>query len=342
MTGSEHGAQHDTEELEFFSAAGELTCLPARYEPELHIPARGPLTLRHAVVGEDRPVIQYRLPLSARKDQRAREALEREAGAALSIEREYGAERYRALFTRFAGHNLDAAEPFVLYAATSAPGAEPLSRFAGRLSVEQLRAVMAQLTLVTRLLEHVGFVHRALTPQTVWWDGKKVRVAEPYAAIPAGVPREPYGQAPWSSPEQRSGTGAADPRDDLWSVAQLTYFLVAGRPAEGTGPPPDLDSYRQLAAFRDSGVFAPRADQRPDAAQVLRLLNRPDPLAGASGAADPLDVYRDEFERLLAAKRADLAEDPAEQGAGKGETLLVTPNGWSILRGLAARKGGDR
>jgi hypothetical protein len=342
MTGAEHGAQHDTDELEFFTPTGELTSLPARYEPELHIPARGPVTVRHAVVGEGRPVIQYRLPPSARKDQRAREALEHEAGAALAIEREYGAERYGALFTRFAGHNLDAAEPFVLYAATPAPGAEPLSRSVGRLSVEQLRAVMAQLTLVARLLEHVGFVHRALTPQTVWWDGKKVRIAESYAAIPAGVPREPYGQAPWSAPEQRAGTGAADPRDDLWSVAQLTYFLVAGRPAEGTGPPPDLDSYRQLAAFRDSGVFAPRADQRPYAAEVLRLLNRPDPLAGAFGAADPLDAYRDEFEQLLAAKRRDLAGDPAEERAATAETQLVTPNGWHILRGLGARKGGDR
>ena len=356
--------QHSTG-LEFFTPAGGLVSFPVHYEPEVPAPGRDPVVIRRAVL-KGRSVIQYRLPRSAAKDRRAREALEREVRAALALTREYGSERHRRHFTRFAGHNLDASEPFVLYADTQAPGAEPLARCAGRLGVEQLRTVMAQLTRVVRLLGHAGFVHRALTPQTVWWDGKHVRIAGPYAALPTGVPREPYGPAPWSAPEQRSGRGTADSRDDLWSAVQLMYFVVSGRPAEGTGQPPDLAAYSQLAALHDSGVFAPRAGQRPHAADVLRLLGEDDPLTGSVGAADPLERYRDEFERLLADKRSNLSRGPAERPAARptddpaddfaddhaGDsaddpadpdgTLLVTPNGWSIRRGLRGWKGGDR
>lgn len=92
--------------------------------------------------------------------------------------------------------------------------------------------------LAVRLLEATGLVHRAIGPDTVHWDGRHVRLAEPYAALRAGEPREAYGAAPWASPEQRRGTGAADPRDDLWSVAQLVYFLAAGRPTGARARPP--------------------------------------------------------------------------------------------------------
>jgi hypothetical protein len=356
MTAEQHPAG-----LEFFTPAGELVSFPVRYEPEVPAPGREPVVIRRAVL-KGRPVIQYRLARSAAKDRRAREALEREVRAALALTREYKAERHRMHFARFAGHNLDASEPFVLYADNQAPGAEPLARCAGRLGVEQLRTVMAQLTRVVRLLGHAGFVHRALAPQTVWWDGRSVRIAGPYAALPAGVPREPYGWAPWSAPEQRSGRGTADSRDDLWSAVQLMYFVVSGRPAEGTGQPPDLAAYSQLAALHDSGVFAARADRRPHAADVLRLLGEDDPLTGAVGAADPLERYRDEFERLLADKRSNLsrgpyerpaaepaggpadgpADSPADAAADRDGTLLVTPNGWSIRRGLRGWKGGDQ
>lgn len=357
--------QQPPAELEFFTPAGVLVSFPVRYEPELPAPGREPVVIRRAVL-KGRPVIQYRLPRSAGKDRHARDALEREVGAALALTREYGTELHRRYFAPFAGHNLDASEPFVLYADAHTPGAEPLSRCAGRLGVEQLRTVMAQLTRVVRLLGHVGFVHRALAPQTVWWDGKNVRIAPSYAALPAGVPRGPYGAAPWSAPEQRSGRGTADSRDDLWSAVQLMYFVVSGRPAEGTGQPPDLGAYSQLAALRDSGVFAASAGQRPSAAEVLRLLGEDDPLTGITGAADPLDRYRDEFERLLAGKRRNLSRIPAERPAGGPEDglvgesgvepadghagepadregpLLVTRNGWSVRRGLRAWKGGDR
>ena len=296
-------------ELEFFTPGGELIRLTARFERERQVPGRERVAARHIVAGQGWRVRQYRLPGSASRDQRAREALERETGAALAVERAHGAEPYAQVFTRLVGHNLDAAEPYVLYDVPAAP-AEPLAHRKGTLGVEQLRSVLAQLILAVRLLEDVGFVHRALTPDTVRWDGRTVRVAELYGAIPAGAPREAFGQAPWAAPEQRKGTGAADPRDDVWSVAQLTYYLLAGRLSDGMGPPQDLDGYRQLTALRDSGAFAGTAADRAHAADVLRLLNRHDPLGGLVRAADPLDAGRDEFDRLVAEKRRALGRGP--------------------------------
>ena len=304
------------------------------------------MTTRHVVTDGGRQLVQYRLPLSARRNQQARKALEREAGAALAIERAYGTEPYARLFTRFVGHNLDAAEPFVLYS-TAAPGSAPLTRSAGRLGVQQLRTVMTQLMLVARLLEHVGFVPPGPDPAERVVGREEGGSREPSGAIPVGTPREPYGEAPWATLEQRRGTGAADPRDDVWSVAHLSYLLAGGSDG-GAGPPPDLDGYSQLAALRQSGAFETAAVQRPYAADVLRLLGRPDPLADvARSAADPLDAYREEHEQLLASKRRDLGavrDDGfgAEPRDGDPSGRPATRNGWSVWRGLTARKGGER
>ncbi|MGW8375255.1 hypothetical protein [Streptomyces sp. ODS28] len=357
MTGGGEGR----DELEFFTPRGEVIRLAAEFGQDRHVPGREPVSARYVAMGEGWRVLQYRLPLPARKDHRARDALEREARAALAIERAYGSEVYADVFTRLVGHNLDASEPFLLYAAAPATGTEPLARHTGRLSVEQLRAVMGQLTLAVHLLSNIGFVHRALTPDTVLWDGKKVRVGEPHAAVHTGAPREAFGQAPWAAPEQRRGTGAADSRDDVWSVAQVTYHLLAGRPGDGAGPPSDLDGYRQLAAFRDSGAFAAGAEGRSHAIDVLRLLNRSDPLGGVSRPADPLDAGREEFDRLLAAKRRDLGHGPeggqdgedgrteagdGREGAGERRDAAGprpgARNGRPVRRGLWSRRSGGR
>ncbi|MCP9943873.1 hypothetical protein LUX12_02170 [Streptomyces somaliensis] len=151
-------------------------------------------------------------------------------------------------------------------------------------------------------------MYRAIGPDTVRWDGRHVRLAEPYAALRAGAPREAYGAAPWASPEQRRGTGAADPRDDLWSVAQLVYFLVAGRPGQGTGPPADLADFRGLAALDRSGAFAPLAAGRPAPAELMRLLNVPDPLARAADDPGPPGDGTG-YDARIARKRADLGLD---------------------------------
>ncbi|MFC7302786.1 hypothetical protein ACFQVC_00970 [Streptomyces monticola] len=300
-----------TDELEFRTHKEEPVRFAARFGADRPVPGREPLLARKVVLASGWSVLQYRLPLSAQGNASAYAALEREVSAAVAVERRFESDRYVELFTRVIGFDLEAAEPFVLY---RVPDGAPVAGRQGALTVEEQHQVLTQLTLAVRLLEDLGLVHRAITPHSVRWDGTHIRLAEPGHALRTGEPREAFGAAPWSAPEQRSGTGVADPRDDLWSVAQLMYFLLAGRPGPADGPPPDLPEFRRLAALEGSGAFAPLAAARPAPAELMRLLNAPDPLLSAPPGADPLARSRGEYDSQIAVKRGRLGLDGVRQG----------------------------
>ncbi|MER5311782.1 hypothetical protein ABT034_28775 [Streptomyces sp. NPDC002773] len=303
------------QELEFLTPQEARLRFAVRFGEDREPPGRPGVLARRAVLGaSSMPVIQYRLA-SSHGDPQAYGLLEREVAAAVALERRYGTAQFVAVLPRIAGFDLTAAEPFVLY---RPPGGRPLSAWAGNLGADAPEAITGQLALAVRLLGDLGLVHRAISPDTVRWDGARVRLCEPYAALRAGEARLPFGAAPWASPEQRAGLGDADPRDDLWSVAELAYYLLSGRPDRGEGPPADLADYRRLAALEHSGLFSPRAADRPQPAELLRLLNVPDPLAAAVGAADPLDRWRAEYDTQIARKRALSGGSPPSTGAGAG------------------------
>ncbi|MFI0976499.1 hypothetical protein ACH4SP_05670 [Streptomyces sp. NPDC021093] len=288
------------EELEFFLPKGDSVRFAAGFGEDRRTPGRVGMLSRDASLGRGWQVVQHRLPLSARGNPSAYDALEREIAAAVTVERSYGEEEYGEIFTRLVGFNLEVAEPFVLY---RRPAGEPLAGLAGSLGIQAQRNVIGQLVLSVRLLGSAGIVHRDLTPHTVRWDGARVQLTEPYCAARVGDPRDAFGTGPWASPEQREGQGDADERDDVWSVAQLAYTLLSGRQGNSGGPPVDLADYRQLAALGGGRAFEPRVTERPLAAELLRLLGAPDPLAGASPHSDPLLRGRDEFDARTAKKR---------------------------------------
>ncbi|MCP9986010.1 hypothetical protein LUX01_04095 [Streptomyces sudanensis] len=325
-------------ELAFLTHEGDPVRFSARFGADREPPGRPGRLARTVTLGADWTVLQYRV---APGDARAHAALEREAAAAVALERRYGRERFGELFTRVVGHDLDAPEPFVLYRIADG---EPLASHGGALGVGERQRVATQLVLAVRLLEATGLVHRAIGPDTVHWDGRHVRLAEPYAALRAGEPREAYGAAPWASPEQRRGTGAADPRDDLWSVAQLVYFLAAGRPDRGAGPPADLADFRGLAAFDRGGAFAPLAAGRPAPAELMRLLNVPDPLARSAGGSSappaddsaPVTAGPTGYDDRIARKRADLGLDRPPPEDPEGETRQARRRWWPVR--TAARR----
>ncbi|MDV9192821.1 hypothetical protein R6L23_32220 [Streptomyces sp. SR27] len=290
------------QELEFLTPQEAPVRFVVRYGEDRRPPDRPGFLARRAFLGTGAvPVHQYRLASSAQGDPGTYGLLEREVSASVALERRYGGARFGAVLTRIVGFDLTAAEPFVLY---RPPGGRPLADWGGRLSAEDQEAIIGQLAMTVRLLGDLDLVHRAIAPDTVRWDGTRVRLREPYAALRAGEPRDPFGAAPWASPEQRAGRGAADPRDDLWSVAEIAYYLLAGRPDRGEGPPRDLADFRRLAALEHSGLFSPHAAQRPHPEELLRLLHVPDPLAGGLGPADPLDRWRTEYDHQIARKRA--------------------------------------
>ncbi|WP_158710982.1 hypothetical protein [Streptomyces albus] len=296
--------------MKFLTPGGDAHRTTARLHADLRLPGREPLTARMVTLDDGRRLLQYRLPFSAQGDNAAYGALERQVGAGVAIERRYGSEGFGEVFTRLAGFDLEAAEPYVLY---RAPDGEPVAGRRGSLAVAEQQKLLAQLVLAVRLLEEAGLVHREITPDTVRWDGTHVRLAEPYAAQRIGEPRESFGAAPWAPPEQREGTGTADTRDDLWAVGRLVYFLLSGRPGPAAEVPHDLGEFRRLAALGDSGLFDPRAANRPGPSDLMRLLRVPDPLAAAA-PADPLGAARAEFDAQRAKKREEpgTAEPPQE------------------------------
>ncbi|MFB6836713.1 hypothetical protein [Streptomyces sp. NPDC056361] len=289
------------QELEFRTHEEVPVRFAVRYGEDHRQPGRPGVVARRAVLGAGWPVLQYRLTASAHGDPHAYGLLEREVSAAIALERRYGQLKFGAVFARIVGFDLTAAEPFVLY---RPPAGRPLTEWAGRLGADDQERITGQLSMAVRLMAEIDLVHRAVAPDTVRWDGARVRLCEPYAALRAGEAREPFGAAPWASPEQRAGAGAVDPRDDLWSVAALAYYLLSGRPDRGEGPPADLADYRRLAALGQSGLYSPRAAERPHPAELMRLLHVPDPLATGVGAADPLSRWRTEYDLQLARKRA--------------------------------------
>ncbi|MFD3534377.1 hypothetical protein [Streptomyces sp. NPDC058664] len=333
------------QELEFLTPQEAQLRFAVRYGEDHRPPGRPGVLARRAVLGTGAvPVLQYRLTSSGHRDPHAYGLLEREVAAAVALERRYGTAQFVAVLPRIVGFDLTAAEPFVLY---RPPGGRPLSAWAGRLGTDDPEAITGQLAMAVRLLGELGLVHRAITPDTVRWDGARVRLCEPYAALRAGEEREPFGTAPWASPEQRAGRGAADPRDDLWSVAELAYWLLSDRQDRGEGPPGDLADYRRLAALGHSGLFSPHAGERPHPAELLRLLDVPDPLATGVGAADPLDRWRAEYDTQVARKRALSTGAPPGAGPdadtpevhGQGERSPRTSPRTSVFRRVFG--GGD-
>jgi serine/threonine protein kinase len=282
--------------LRFFAPTGQPVELSVTYGPGR--PAGPGCRVRSVVASRGWNLEQYLVPLEGRSTAGAREGLEREIGAAVAISRRVADTPLRDAFLPFAGYDLDADEPFVLY---EPPRGELLTSFAGTLLPEEVQQVVADLVAAVRVMEAVGVVRRDISPSTVRWDGERVQLDRPSRADMAGRPRTPTGAPPYAAPEQLEGTGRLDCRDDLWSVAQLGYAIYTGRPSTTLGPPPDLRTIQALAG-PVGPLFAARAGQRPRPVEALRLLSRVDPLP-PERAADALANGRAAFDRALRAKR---------------------------------------
>ncbi|WP_165953871.1 hypothetical protein [Streptomyces sp. 8K308] len=306
-------------ELEFHTPAGRPERLSAVWDRDREVRGRHPLVARRGRLGDGWRVWQVRLPGTARGDERAREALEHEVGAAVALHRAVGDGPHGQLFTRLVGYDLDASEPFVVYAPRRG---RALADCGAQLNGKQLHVLMRGLVQAVRLLEHVGYVCRAISPDRIWWDGRSAWLSELFGAVPTGQPRTAFGEEPWAAPEQRAGVGESDARDDVWSVARVMYAVFAGHPGPATGPPADLDAYPGLTALSDAGAFSPRAADRPGPRRVLRLLDVDDPSRGVP--LDDLEAGRLDFDEKLAAKRRSLGlaapaggqDDAARVGGG--------------------------
>ncbi|MGX1542036.1 hypothetical protein [Streptomyces adustus] len=288
-------------DLSFTTPGGLRHRAPARFGPELGRVVRPPLLARELMLGGAWKGVQVRLSSADVRDPHEFQALEAEVGAALTVHRAFLGSPFQGLFPVPVGYDMDAAEPFLIYAT---PRGESATGLVHGISTTDQRIIERDLVLAVRLLEGLGLVHRGIVPAAVRWDGERAQLWDLGATARIGAPRTPWGTAPYASPEQRSGVGEVDARDALWSTAQLMYQLVAGRQGRPDGPPADLDAYRSLAQSLGD-AFAPRAEDRPTPARLLGLLAPdPDPATVLMAGPDPLEPYRREFEAVLDRKRA--------------------------------------
>ncbi|MFF0835749.1 MULTISPECIES: hypothetical protein [unclassified Streptomyces] len=313
-----------TDKLAFNLPSGRRRVTPARFGPESRRDRLLPQLIRNCVLDDEgQQCLQVRLGAAEAANPAARALLDTEAGTALHLHRVLDDTEYAALFPRIIGYEPDAAEPFLLYAA---PRGVPAARTHVMAATDQQR-LTRDLMLALCLLADQGLVPRGVSPATVLWDGARVQLWGLEAMTRTGRPRTPWGRPPYCSPEQRRGDGPADPRDAVWSAAQVLYRLVTGRPGPADRAPADLGEHRALdGTLRQA--FAPRAADRPTPAQLLELL--------APGAArrvrlalpaDEERPHRQAFEEALRLKRQAPAARAADgsgaaaDGPGAGEVL---------------------
>ncbi|MCM2388843.1 hypothetical protein [Streptomyces albipurpureus] len=299
-------------ELPFVTPQGVHHTLHVQLGPDRPRLVRPPVLAR-PVQSEEWKGVQVRLPASESGNHIAYSLLEAETAAALALHCGYGGTRFRGLFPVPVGYDMNAPEPFILYAA---PRGRPVSALNQGVSTGDQRIIERDLVLAVRLMEVVGLVHQGIVPAAVRWDGQGAQLWDLGSITRIGRPRTPCGVPPFASPEQRTGVGETDARDALWSVGQVLHQIVTGRPGSADGPSPDLARHRSLAQTL-TPVFAPLATGRPSAAALLdRLMPGADTQALNTALPDPLEPYRRDFDAAMGRKHASLVRAGRNTGTG--------------------------
>jgi serine/threonine protein kinase len=127
-------------------------------------------------------------------------------------------------------------------------------------------------------LAAAGIAHRALNPETVWWDGERrqAQITDFSLSLVFGAPRTPLpGQEAWIPRDQREITFKAGPvgeRDDVWAAARLIFHVWNdGAPVRSRA---DL-AHGGLDELLGDAFGAP--DTRPPASELLRRLGETNP-----------------------------------------------------------------
>ncbi|MEU9731302.1 hypothetical protein [Streptomyces sp. NPDC048002] len=298
--------------LTFISPQGTRQTVLSRVGPERRRTTPPPLVAHDVLLGGSVRAVRLSCAVDSGDDEGTRK-LEAEIRAALGLHRAFHGSPYQSLFPSLVGYDMDGEEPFVLY---QAPRGDAAAQLGHGITTTEQRTIERDLVLAVRLLEGLGLVHRGLVPAAVRWDGKRAQIWDLGAVARIGSRRVPAGVPPYAAPEQRHGVGRADPRDALWSVAQIVYQLATGQQGDPEGPPRDLSAYRSLE--RPLGAaFAPLAEDRPAPAEVLALLMPgPDPAALVEARPDPLEPHRQDYDRVMERKRRDAGLGPYGYGHG--------------------------
>lgn len=176
---------------------------------------------------------------------------------------------------RLHGDESTSADPYALFEPYQG---DPLREVGANLFDDEFDKFLVGLLAGLCWLASAGIAHRAISPDTVWWDSHSVQITDFSRSAPFGTARTPVGgSGAWIARESRPDTcfGTVGPTDDVWAAARLIYFV------RSRGE--DLEDFGKLA---DSGlaqmfngllgpVFGP-PEGRPTASDLIEYgLRRP-------------------------------------------------------------------
>ncbi|HEY6787728.1 MAG TPA: serine/threonine-protein kinase [Trebonia sp.] len=174
------------------------------------------------------------------------------------------------------GDEATSADPYTLFEPYRG---RPLSEAAEGVFADETASFASGLLTGLCWLAGAGIAHRAISPDTVWWDGYRVQITDFSYSMPFGMARTPMtGVRNWVAPESRPDncSGAVGSSDDVWAAARLIfYFRTGGQDLEDRA---DLDKHNLAQLFSGllQHVIGP-PENRPTASDLIEYgLRRPD------------------------------------------------------------------
>ncbi|MGW7005231.1 protein kinase domain-containing protein [Streptomyces sp. NPDC054933] len=157
----------------------------------------------------------------------ARRELGRAVKTGSGLERRLGRAGYPPELSRVVGYQLDGRVPFLLSTRRGRPLAERAASLP--LAAQELWPVVDGIIAVLARLAELRLVHRDITPGSLLWDGTAVQLGDFGLALNEGELRgAAVGSDPWRPPDQATGLGGADCRDDVYAAGAVIFQLATG------------------------------------------------------------------------------------------------------------------
>lgn len=208
---------------------------------------------------------------------------------------------YPRQLPRLYGDESASADPYALFEPYRG---EPLREVGAHLFDDEFDRFLTGLLTGLCWLAAAGVAHRAINPDTVFWDGESAQITDLSRSAPFGTARTPVGgTAAWVAPESRPDTcyGTVGPADDVWAAMRLAYFVRSrGEDLEEFGQLAESD-LAQLFNGLLRPVFGPPEGRPTASALVEHGLRRPHLLPSLAGAGTSVVSGRESF--LLARAR---------------------------------------
>jgi len=263
--------------LRFRRVTGENEEVAARVD-DVEFPA-GEFLMGRTVWLEDgipkgRELRQHR-PVSGDRRQDGYARLDNEVLAGRRLHQLASWSGYPPEIARLYGDESTSADPYALFEPYRG---EPLREVGANLFDDEFDKFLVGLLKGLCWLASAGIAHRAISPDTVWWDSESVLITDFSRSAPFGTARTPLGGSwAWVARESRPDTcyGTVGPADDVWAAARLIYFVRSrGQDLEDFGKLAEIGLAQMFNGLLGP-VFGPPED-RPTASDLIEHgLHRP-------------------------------------------------------------------